>query len=581
MTSEIRVLSEETINQIAAGEVIENPASVVKELIENSLDANSHDIIVELSGGGFHRLQVTDDGCGMSKDDVVLSLERHATSKVRTIDDVVHVRSMGFRGEALASIASISKMTMTTNKVASHPGVQLVAEGGRIKTLQAHPRVRGTTIEVSSLFYTVPARKKFQKSPAQSLSDIHKAVATLALGRPDVRFRLFSQDTEVLDAHRSTLKERIEEVLGKEYAKKLLAVTYEKEGIKVEGFIGEPSQVRSNRTGQYLFINGRAVYSSAVSFAVADGYATMLEARKHPLFVLHVTLSPEALDVNVHPQKKEVRFKEESFVKESLREAVRLALEVKHGLQAPSLPREGLSFSSFIEPSKKSAQEFYHQNVLQTASPLLSRQEEVIPWTVDLFPKVEDLQIIGIYKHYLMIEAEVFQPPYVTPPYQGFFVVHLQLAMTRLYFDAAMHSQGPSMDMQTLLFPMQVTVTPAEGQLLESELELLQALGVMMRPFGKEVFIIEACSTYFDEEKILELIESFIGEMQHTHAKDRKARLAVQAAQFVQKRTKSYTKEEAKKIVHTLLQSDQPYFCPLGRKILTHVNFSDGTFFDK
>ncbi|MBM3192230.1 MAG: DNA mismatch repair protein MutL, partial [Chlamydiae bacterium] len=232
MPSCIKVLSEETINKIAAGEVVESPASVVKELVENSLDAQAKEIIIEVAAGGFQLIRISDDGIGMSQDDAVLSLERHATSKVRLVEDLFSIHSMGFRGEALASIAAISKLTLLTSEQgAGCKATKVIAEGGRIRFAGEASRQRGTTIEIASLFYTVPARKKFQKSPPQALADIHKTVIALALARPDIAFKLQSYEESLLQTESGSLKKRVEEVLGKEYLDNSMAFVYEESWI--------------------------------------------------------------------------------------------------------------------------------------------------------------------------------------------------------------------------------------------------------------------------------------------------------------------------------------------------------------
>lgn len=589
MSSRIKVLSEETINQIAAGEVIENPASVVKELVENSLDAEADCIIVEIVSGGFQLIRISDNGIGMSQDDAILSFERHATSKVRKIEDLLTVRSMGFRGEALASIASISKMTMITSlKNGKHEGIKVLCEGGKIRSVEACPRGEGTTIEVKSLFYTVPARKKFQKSPAQTLTEIHKTVSLLALSRPDVVFKLFSQDKLLLETSKTTLRERINEVLGKEYGEILLPISYEVSSIKIEGFIGAPTTTRSNRTGQYLFVNQRAIYSSALSYAVSDGYGTMLGMKRYPVFVLQITLGSELLDVNVHPQKKEVRFKEEGFLKENIRKAVSLSLQ---GAEQQSTPVSSeklgevsseLLFSIFSSEKLQNAKPLYRQDVRDFSFPIPLSQD-LLPWECELLPQIQDLEIVGIYRQYALIAGEgaekICRLPYSKPPYQGLLIVDLHAVTARIYFESVTNRKEGEQyqEMQTLLFPISIKVTSSEAAILQDSEEVIRSLGIDMRHFGDNTFIIDACVVELDEERIKELLYQLIGDLKVKELShlDRQKKLATRTAQMTSSRKKRYQLEEVKKMLSELFRTEQPYFCPLGKKIIAYMSIQD------
>ena len=339
MSSKIRVLPEDVINKIAAGEVIENPASVVKELVDNSIDAGADEIVVEISSGGRQLIRISDNGCGMIADDALLCLERHGTSKIRDIDDLFSLSTMGFRGEAVPSIASISKFTLMTCPKAEgdqpqmREGTMVIVEGGKI--LKACPAVRdpGTTIEVKSLFYNVPVRRKFQKSPAYDTGEILKIVSLLALANPSVKFQLISDQKMLLSTSlakgkpfQEMFNERIISVLGADYLDDSLAVFNEKGEYRLEGVIGKPSHTRPNRTGQHLFLNQRPIWSTMISHAVREGYGTMLPTQRFPVFALHLTMPGDLVDVNVHPQKREVRLRHEQEIKQMVIGAVSQAL---------------------------------------------------------------------------------------------------------------------------------------------------------------------------------------------------------------------------------------------------------------
>ena len=297
----IRLLDEKTINKIAAGEVVENAASVVKELVENSLDAKATSVEVAIEGGGLTLIQVADDGVGMNADDALLSLERHGTSKIRAAADLESIDTMGFRGEALAAISSISRFDL---KTAEEGEVGTHIFGGR---LQKCARQKGTTIEVRSLFYNVPARKKFQKSAASQTSEVVKIMTRLALSHPTVSFTLTSNGRLLFQTYTKDLKQRAEDLLGRDFLKE----AYEVEADGVRGFVGRVSAARGSRSGQYLFINGRAVQPTPLAYGVEEAFGTRLSSRTYPVFVLFIEMPPQEVDVNVHPQKLQVRLKNE------------------------------------------------------------------------------------------------------------------------------------------------------------------------------------------------------------------------------------------------------------------------------
>ncbi|MEN9654760.1 MAG: hypothetical protein RL235_872 [Chlamydiota bacterium] len=302
MAQHIHRLEEAVINQIAAGEVVESPASVVKELIENSIDAGARHISVEVIGGGLQSIVIEDDGIGMSREDVALCLERHATSKLRHVDDLSSLQTMGFRGEALAAIASVSLLEMISAEDRSL-GSRLVAEGGATQTIEPAPRTQGTSIWVRSLFFNVHARRKFQKSVPSLNGAIRRAVETIALAHPDIAFTLKSGSSIVVDLKRGKPEDRIQHVLGQ------MPHLVRAEGIW--GFVGAPEMAGPTRTRQYCFVNRRPLNIPIVSRAVQAGFATRIKEGLHPPFVLFLSLDPDKIDVNVHPQKKEARFVDE------------------------------------------------------------------------------------------------------------------------------------------------------------------------------------------------------------------------------------------------------------------------------
>lgn len=308
----IHVLDEVTANQIAAGEVVERPVNAVKELVENAVDAGAHEIEVEIADGGMTYIRVTDDGCGMSEEDAKLSVIRHATSKISSVDNIYHIASLGFRGEALPSIMSVSRSSITTRRPEDIEGTILEMEGGEVREIKPCGAPAGTTVEVRELFYNVPARKKFLKSERTESSRINTMVGKLALANPDIAFRLINNGRTVIEtAGNGRLMDAVSALYGTKTAGEMLPVSEEGENVSLEGMISKPSLLKSSRQYQTIIINRRVVESAVVSKAVDNAYHSLLPKNGYPLMVLSFQVPPESIDVNVHPQKREIKFSDE------------------------------------------------------------------------------------------------------------------------------------------------------------------------------------------------------------------------------------------------------------------------------
>lgn len=333
----IKVLADTVINQIAAGEVVERPASVVRELVDNAIDAGATDIFVALESGGHSRLKVRDNGCGMSRDEAILAFERHATSKVSTIEDLLQLGTLGFRGEALASIAAVSKIKLHTRSQEDQVGTSIVFRGGKLVDVQSCSWNQGTEIEVEHLFFNTPARRKFLKSPRSEMARIRTWLAHSSLGRPDVRYRLVSDGDEVLNlsvAH--TVAERARAVFSGD----LMPVSLRESGLQVEGMVSHPGQALSDASGFVILVNQRLISDKIILRAVREGYDSMLKDREYPVGYLSLTLAAEDIDVNVHPQKSEVRFKHPDQVFAVVRGAVLAGVRGIKRPMATSAPHE-------------------------------------------------------------------------------------------------------------------------------------------------------------------------------------------------------------------------------------------------
>lgn len=561
MPAKIQLLDEQTINQIAAGEVIENPASVVKELVENSLDAEATDITIEIRGGGRQLIRITDNGTGMSGDDAVRSLERHATSKIRQIDDIHAIHTMGFRGEAVPSIASISKLTILTRSTDDEQGTLVNVEGGKLITNAPAERDQGTTMEVDSLFFNVPVRKKFQRSPTYDTNEVHKAVSSLALANPSVKFTLISQGKVLLKTttpSEDPFKTRIAEVLGKEFSTGLCPLLLEKGDIKLEGFIGMPHHNRHNRTGQHLMINGRTVFSPLVSYAVKEGYGTAMGTHRHPVFVLKLTIPGSEVDVNVHPQKKEVRLRHSQQLKDLILEAVRKALshdeipETTTEVGFESAP--AFAYSPPVEPFK-----FPNDWMLRETA------EEAKPVeTAPLFkpePAVKLPVVLTTIPGYILTQSHEGKLNWV----------HQRNAHARILFEMQSKQYLPAVPIQQLLIPLNFDFSPTEAAAIQSHIDTLEKWGLGIREFGPNSFTVEAIPQLWDEGKIGDLLHAIAEDIGESSQPDSKRLVrAVSRAAFSENKKLSHS--EAQNLVNQLTKCESPSFCPLGRPTMAEIS---------
>jgi DNA mismatch repair protein MutL len=507
MKRKILKLPEIVINQIAAGEVVENPASIVKELIENSLDAGSSRISIDLVGGGQQLIRIEDDGCGMSPEDALLCLERHATSKIRDVEDLQTLATMGFRGEALAAIASVSHFELKTS---DGTGTRILAEAGRVITLEPCARNRGTTIEVRSLFYNVPARKKFQKSASANSAQVTRVVETIALAHPEVAFVLNGKEFEPTD-----LRKRIEEILGPH--------EHEVSSERVTGFVAAPSKAMSTRTGQYLFINRRPIFSPLLSKAVKEAFSTRIGEHSYPRFVLFLEVSPEAVDVNVHPQKKEVRFRDEGAMFRLVQSAVS---------QVFSAP---LTFSEPISFSPPPAFSFA-ENIFQPS--FMLSEAEPIPPSLDL--RFND-RILTVFGSYLLLQRETL------------ILVDLCAAHARILFESLKSEKGNA---QALIWPLEIEL--ARGD--EERAEELNAVGIECRVLNR-LLIIDALPQFLNAAQFPDFFAAW---------KEGKKMEQI-TTRFCRSTKKTYLLDEAGHIWRCLQACSDTLYDPLGGRIWAEI----------
>jgi DNA mismatch repair protein MutL len=582
MTSKIRVLTEDTINKIAAGEVIENPASVVKELVENSIDAGSDDITVEIKGGGRQLIRVTDNGSGMQADDAVLCLERHATSKIRDVEDIHSILTMGFRGEAIPSIASISKFSLLTCPEGKKEGTLVVVDGGKLLECTPAPRSQGTTIEVKSLFFNVPVRKQFQKSPTHDIQEILKMLSSIALGHPHIKFHLISNGETLLQVNArkegtflEKLGDRIKVVLGPDFYE----ATYPLEGFSgdycLEGYIGVPTFTRQNRTGQSLFINQRAISSLLVSYAVRDGYGTTLPTNRFPVYVLHLSMPGTLVDVNVHPQKREVRLRQEQQLKEMIVKSVEQALQKGAPSTFSVQPSIAFGFNSVAAPAfEKKETMFFQERIkyepFEEIKPLAVREEP------QLF-KPQDYKktplIIGTIKGYILLNGL----DHPTLSKEGLCLIDQKAAHARIIFEKLNVEQKSQLQLQTLLIPYSWEAQALEAALLRERLQLLNESGIKIHESGPNRFMVDALPEVFGNTDVRALVTDIVHGLSH-YEEDKKVekemtkQIALAASRAAISLTKRLSIDEAQRLTNQLLHCQMPLQCPLGKPTLLHLS---------
>ena len=548
MATTIHVLDDHTINQIAAGEVIENPASVVKELVENSLDAGATDIHVEIRAGGRQLIRVTDNGCGMNEDDALLCLERHATSKIRAHDDLNAVSTMGFRGEAMPSIAAISKFTLLTC-ASGEEGTLIAVDGGKIFQCGPAARAQGTTVEIKSLFFNVPARRKFQKSPAQDANDILRMMTQLALAHPEVRLQLVNNQDSMLDAVGASFQDRVKCVLGEDFVREMRFIEQSEGELQVKGFVGSPQASRPNRTGQFLLLNRRAVSCPAVAYAIREAYGTALGTHRFPAFALHITVPGSLVDVNVHPQKREVRLRRIEPIKQLLQRSVDGALNSYTRL-SPIVPQIQLETVPWVAPKQLTMP--HRAEPTPFSTPSLPLPAAPLP-SVILPPSA-----VSTVPGYVILD------PRTCPPLgEGLYLLDQRAAHQRVVFER-MEKKESSTEAQPLLIPQTHQLSPPDAAFLREAIAQLHCLGYEISDLGKNTFAVHAVPMELHRADLKSVLEEFLEELAEAPTSDNKLqRMAQAASRVAMPKNRWISLEEARRLLKALVQCTSPGYLPM------------------
>lgn len=603
--SRIRILSDALASQVAAGEVVERPAAVVRELVDNSLDAGATQIEVHVQRGGTALIRVTDNGCGMDREDALLSMERHATSKIRSKEDLAAIRTLGFRGEALPSIASVSRFRLATRETGALAGTEIEVNGGRMQSVRDFGGAPGTMVEARSLFFNVPARRKFLRSETTEFAHVEQQFRLHAIANIHASFTLV-RDGETLFQLPATPHElaRIEGMAGREMTKRLLAMEQFQHGsVQVHGYIGGPGLSRSDRKMQVVFLNGRAVENAAVHYALREGYHTMLMKGQYPITFLFLEMPPESFDVNVHPAKKEVRFHEPQLVREAIVRAVGRTLSHSstismghHAEPAQDRSRSGASATQTFStpplnlappesrpfvPATPALPVFADSAPAPSPAPVTSEPPTGAKKTSPISPPVEKekppsaaspcFRILGVlHRLYVLMEST-----------EGLVLMDQHAAHERVLFEQlrrAMEQEGvPS---QRLLLPLTLELPPRDFDILSTHLTTLQKLGVEAEPFGTNTLKVDALPAFLKTDDpqtlIREILEEIAGASSQTSAlRLGEDMIATTVCRHAVKANDHLREPELTKLLEQLFACEMPYCCPHGRPTLIQISHAE------
>jgi DNA mismatch repair protein MutL len=616
----IELLPDNIANQIAAGEVIQRPASAVKELMENAIDAGATQVKLIVQDAGKSLIQVVDNGRGMSVTDARMAFERHATSKIRNIDDLFRIRTMGFRGEALASIAAVAQVELKTKRAADETGTGIEIENSFVKKQEPVAFPNGTSIAMKNLFFNVPARRNFLKSNAAEMRHIVDEFIRVALSFPEIRFILISQAQEIFHLEKGTLKQRIIQVLGAHYTSKLVSVQENTDYLNITGFVGKPDIAKRTRGDQYFFVNNRFIRSAYLNHAVMTAFQQMIPGDSFPLYVLFIEIDPSRVDINVHPTKQEIKFEDEKIVYAFVQAAVKHALaqfsitpsldfdldpsiqqldaiskpfsdEMKSDMESSSL------FQTFtrknqahlIDADDNSELVHWRNRELEDknfavsvagidqVTGFVTRNEEVDAeniriesdtsfqslysrFTADPLFKDEEIKLYQLQLTYIICETK-----------GGFLLIHQQAAHERVLYEKFMTAiSGKALPTQPGLFPTTLTLAPADAVMLQDLLPALKAVGYIIEPFGKDSFIVQATPAGL-ADNAKQAIEQLLEHCKHSGSEKinslREKMIRSLAWQQAVKPGVSLSETEMRELTENLFRCQQPNTAPNGKPV--------------
>lgn len=558
----VKVLSQKMVNMIAAGEVVDRPSSVAKELIENAIDAGAGQITVEIKGDGRELIRVTDDGMGMNEEDAMLAFKRHATSKVSGVEDLDNIKTMGFRGEALPSIASVSEVEVVTRPETEEVATRIVVRGGEIEEVSKAPRTVGTTVKVANLFYNAPARAKFLKTRATEMRHVTRTFASHAMSQYWISMKLIRDRRIILSLPGvESIEARIGGILGRSFGENSIPVDVSNEYLHLCGFLSRPEEARSSSGSVSIFVNGRPVESRQILRAICTAYGHTLRPNRYPTGLVLITLDPGEVDVNVHPTKRQIRFRNERGVADFVRKAVQSALTSRR-MVPPLIARTPARPGPEGPVSGHPVKLFGREEKILVSEPTLAYKTTVTEGQSDVIP------IVQIKNSYILAESEA-----------EFYLIDQHAAHERvLYEEGRNHLQGAEPVVQKLLFPEKIEVTPEEQDVIDEHLDGIKKMGFDLRTFGNRTFIVEAVPAQLKEAMrksiLTDMVDEFIetrsqsDDMHHLLAAAFACKAAIKAGDRL-------TDDEIKSLLDRLFRSRMPFACPHGRPTMIRLSWQE------
>ena len=581
----IQLLPDNIANQIAAGEVIQRPSSAVKELMENAVDAGADEIKLLINDAGKALIQVTDNGYGMSETDARMAFERHATSKIKSIEDLFRIKTMGFRGEALASIAAVAQVELKSKRAEDDAGVYIEIENSLVKKQEPVAMQTGTSIAMKNLFFNVPARRNFLKSNASELKHIIDEFIRVAMSFPELFFSLSSNGQEVFHLEKGSLKQRIVQILGSSYSAKLVSVQEQTDYLNIIGFVGKPETAKKTRGDQYFFVNNRFIKSAYLNHAVMNAFNEMIAKDSYPMYALFIDLDPAQIDINVHPTKQEIKFEDEKIVYAFVQSAVKHALaqfsitptldfdldaSIKSTVASSSLYQ---TFSKknqahFIENKSelKHWKDFYEvpqspqssEFEIQSSNSTHENKSTILRnFTENSGLKTDDL--LQLHNSYIVMQND-----------NGYLLINRQNAHERILYERFINAvDGKAIAAQRSLFPVTIDLTPADAVMLTELLPDLHHLGYLLEPFGHHTFVIQGTPADMEAgneknalEKMLEQFKHFSNDLKFSK---REKLLRSMALQQAIKSGTSLTQKDMNALVKDLFACAVPNSTPNGK----------------
>ncbi len=583
MMNKVHRLDDGTISKIAAGEIVERPASVVKELIENSIDAGATRIEVEIRNGGRQLIQVIDDGCGMEREDAVLAIERHTTSKILDPDDLNTLKTLGFRGEALPSIAAISQFEMITKPAASEFGTLIEVKGGYLQKVKDCGAPNGTTIKVHDLFFNTPARLKYLKTIPTETGYISEIVSRMALGYPEISFRLNHHEYEVLFTPGSgNLHEAIIAVFGKDTAKEMIPVNHQEGSLKISGYIGKPSIAKTNRNNEIFFLNRRYFHCRALSVAVEKAYHTLLPIARFPFIILFLEIDPSLVDINVHPAKMEVRFANEPELFKIFYHTVLKFLKDGCLLSEWIAPDEDFTLKNIIPENQPAENLPIHYSDFgavnsqggQVAEAVQQMAATAVVQGPETFVRLDTVMDLYVF-------PKALQDVYIIAhDDKGLLLIDQHAAHERILYERYFYKSKEFLGTQALLLPETVNLNYTQYKVIADRLTLFSDIGFELETFGGQTIILRGVPlnlvNYDYQQIILDLVEEFMNfETFKNPAEIKEAFTITMACKTAIKAGDKLNHLEMESLVKDLFRCDNPYTCPHGRPTVFRMNYDE------